>query len=82
LDEHYERLAEALDRLPNRFPRTTSNIEILVLKKIYTEEEARIAGVLTREAETVEAIAPRIGMTPGEAARRAPPSSRGSRRRR
>lgn len=81
MDEHYERLAEALDRLPNRFPRTTSNIEILVLKKIY-KEEARIAGVLTREAETVEAIAPRIGMTPGEAARRAPPSSRGSRRRR
>jgi ferredoxin len=68
LDEYYERLAEALDRLPNRFPRTPSKIEILVLKKIYTEEEARIAGALTREAETVEAITPRIGMTPAEAA--------------
>jgi hypothetical protein len=26
LDEYYERLAEALDRLPNRFPRTPSKI--------------------------------------------------------
>jgi hypothetical protein len=36
----YERLAEALDRLPNGFPRTSSNVEIRLLKKIFSPEEA------------------------------------------
>jgi len=39
----YERLADALDRLPNGFPRTASNKEIRILKKIFSPEEASLA---------------------------------------
>ncbi|MBA7595942.1 hypothetical protein ES703_02909 [subsurface metagenome] len=31
-EEIYEELADALDRLPNGFPRTPSNVEIPMLK--------------------------------------------------
>ena len=36
VDESYERLADALDRLPNGFPRTPSHVEIRLLKKIFS----------------------------------------------
>jgi hypothetical protein len=57
----YEKLAAALDRLPNGFPRTQSGVEILILKKIFTPEEAELAGNLGREAEPVGEIAKRLG---------------------
>ena len=59
----YEQLAEALDRLPNGFPRTSSNVEIRVLKKIFSPEEARIAGQLTGSTESVDVIAEKIGLS-------------------
>lgn len=37
-DEIYGQLADALDRLPNAFPRTPSNVETQLLKKIFTPE--------------------------------------------
>jgi electron transport complex protein RnfB len=43
VDEVYDQLAEALNRLPNGFPRARSNVEIEVLKKIFSDEEAKIA---------------------------------------
>jgi ferredoxin len=58
----YERLAEALNKLPNSFPRTKSNIEITVLKKIFLPEEANIAGQLTGSMEPVTVIAQRVGL--------------------
>jgi hypothetical protein len=39
----YESLAKALDRLPNGYPRTDSGVEILILKKIFSAEEAASA---------------------------------------
>jgi hypothetical protein len=36
VEEVYERLADALERLPNGFPRTPSNVEIQILKKIFS----------------------------------------------
>jgi len=56
----YERLATALDRLPNGFPRTPSNVEIRVLKKIFSPEEARLASRLSGSLESVDTIAKRI----------------------
>ena len=56
----YEKLAEALDRLPNGFPRTQSNVEIMILKKIFTAEEATLAGALGGAYEPVEEIAGRL----------------------
>ncbi len=57
----YERLAEALDRLPNGFPRTDSGLEIRILKKICSADEAAVAGLLTGTPEPVAAIAMRAG---------------------
>ena len=34
-DHVYEQLADALDRLPNGFPRTPTGVEIRILKKIF-----------------------------------------------
>jgi ferredoxin len=58
-DQIFERLAEALDRLPNGFPRTSSNVEIKLLKKIFSPEEALLASQLGRSMESVDAIAKR-----------------------
>ena len=58
----YERLAEALDRLPNGFPRTPSNVEIPLLKKIFSPGEALLAAQLRGEMEPVDVIAERVGL--------------------
>jgi electron transport complex protein RnfB len=57
----FERLADALDSLPNGFPRTPSKVEILILKKIFTEEEALLASGLTAAYEPMADIAKRLG---------------------
>ncbi len=55
----YRALADALDRLPNGYPRTESGVEILILRKLFTAGEARLASLLGRESESFEAIAAR-----------------------
>ncbi|NQT24564.1 4Fe-4S binding protein [candidate division KSB1 bacterium] len=62
-DEYYNTLADALNKLPNAFPRTESNIELQVLKKIFTPEEAWLCGQLTIEFESIDSIAERIGLS-------------------
>jgi electron transport complex protein RnfB len=69
-DEIYERLAQALDRLPNGFPRTASNIEIPMLKKIFTEQEALLASQLSKKVEKADAIAKKIGQPVEEVKKR------------
>jgi ferredoxin len=61
-DQVYEKVAEALDRLPNGFPRTPSNVEIPLLKRIFSPEEAEVASHLGREMEPADAIAERAGI--------------------
>ncbi|TET61313.1 MAG: 4Fe-4S dicluster domain-containing protein [Candidatus Stahlbacteria bacterium] len=61
-DEVYEQLADALNRLPNAFPRTPSNIEIPMLQKIFFEDEAALACHLTGTMETADVIAERTGL--------------------
>lgn len=68
-DDVYEALATALDKLPNGFPRTASNVEIPMLKKIFTREEARIASTMTVAYESAEHIAERVGMDARETSR-------------
>ncbi len=60
----YERLAQRLEALPNGFTRTRSGIELKVLRKIYTEDEAEITCNLKLVPETPEAIAERLGRDP------------------
>lgn len=59
----YEQLAEALDRLPNGFPRTPSQIEIAILKKIFSPDEAAFASQLRGTMEPVNVIADRVGFS-------------------
>jgi NAD-dependent dihydropyrimidine dehydrogenase PreA subunit len=59
----YEQLAEALNKLPNGFPRTPSNIEIRLLKKIFSCEEASLTSQLNGSMESVDVIAKRVGLS-------------------
>jgi ferredoxin len=61
-DEVFRQLADALDRLPNGFPRTSTGLEIRILKKIFTPEEAAWAVRLTPDWEPVDQIAARLGL--------------------
>ena len=70
INGYYERLADTLNKLPNSFPRTKTNIEILLLKKIFLPEEANLAGQLTGNMETVDVIASRTGLTAEETSNR------------
>lgn len=60
-DESYHRLAKVLDTLPNGFPSTESGIEIRLLKKIFTPEEADLFCDLKLTPETAAQIAQRTG---------------------
>jgi NAD-dependent dihydropyrimidine dehydrogenase PreA subunit len=60
-DEMYYRLAKVLDTLPSGFPATKSGIEIKILKKIFTPEEADLFCDLKLTPETADQIAERTG---------------------
>lgn len=60
-DRAYHELREVLDAIPNGFPSTKSGVEIKLLKKIFTPEEARITTQLTLHYETADMIAERMG---------------------
>lgn len=60
-DESYRRLAEVLDTLPNGFPATEDGLEIRLLEKIFTPEEADLTCDLRLSFETAEQIAERTG---------------------
>ena len=63
-DDVYDKLADALDKLPNGFPRTESGLELEILRRIFTPEEADIAGQLGRETESYTGISVRLGLDP------------------
>jgi ferredoxin len=65
-DTPYKDLARALDRLPNGYPATESGIELLILRKLLSPEEAALAALLGREPESAEALAPRSALPPAE----------------
>jgi ferredoxin len=56
----YVALQEHLDNLPVGFPKTESGVELRILKRLFTEEEAIMAMHLTYIPETAEVIAQRI----------------------
>ena len=60
-NEIYHKLAKVLDTLPNGFPSTDSEIEIKILEKVFTPEEAELFCDLRLTAETAEEIANRTG---------------------
>jgi len=60
-DQVYYKLAKVLDTLPNGFPPTESGIEIKLLKKIFTPDEADLFCDLRLTTETAEEISARTG---------------------
>ena len=62
----YEELARVLDLLPGGFPRTTSGVELQILKKIFSPEEGLVASNMTGTSETVDEIAGRANLARGE----------------
>jgi len=60
----YVRLAEHLDRLPVAFPRTESGIELRILERWFTREEAEIALAMRGLPEPVAVIADRLKADP------------------
>ena len=61
-DEAYCRLREILDSMPHGFPATSDNLEIKILKKIFTKEEAEVAVRMKLKYENADAIAARTGL--------------------
>jgi NAD-dependent dihydropyrimidine dehydrogenase PreA subunit len=66
----WERLRQHLDDLPGGYPATDSGVEIRILKRLFTEEEAELAMTLTPMLEPVRVIARRAGLDREEAADR------------
>lgn len=67
--EIYKKLAEKLDDLPNQYPATESGVELRLLEKIFTPEEAELAGEMVFVKETASIIASRANL-PEKQARR------------
>ena len=67
MKDTYQRLAEFLDTLPQRYPlNTESGMELNILKHIFTPEDAEWFMRLKPLPETAEEIAGRIGRDPEE----------------
>lgn len=61
MEDVYKKLAQVLDTLPNGFPATESGVEIKLLKKVFTPEQAELFCDMRLTFETVEQIAARTG---------------------
>ncbi len=61
----YDRLAKHLDNLPIPFPATESGVELKILERWFTPDEAEIALAMTGLPESVSAIAERLQTTAG-----------------
>ncbi len=66
----YERLAEHLDNLPGGFPRTESGVEMRILRRLFTPEDAKLAVHLTLIPEEPRVVARRARIPVGEASQR------------
>lgn len=66
----YKKLATHLDNLPGGFPPTETGVELRILKRLFTPEEAEFALHLTLIAEEPRVIARRANISVKEAAQR------------
>lgn len=66
----YKKLACHLDKLPGGFPPTEDGVELKILRKLFTPQEAELALTLTLIPETPAVIARRARLPKDEAARR------------
>ena len=62
----YKRLRSHFHQHPMGFPKTKSEMELRILKRLFDEEEAYMALNLTPRPETAKSIAKRLGKDPEE----------------
>ena len=58
----YQKLAIKLDEFPNGYPPTESGVELKILEKLFTQEEASLAAIMMPELETPKDFALRTGV--------------------
>lgn len=61
MDNIYKQLAQRLDQIPNGFPETESGVELKILEKLFTPEEAQLACHLSPEPQIAKSTAQQIG---------------------
>jgi Pyruvate/2-oxoacid:ferredoxin oxidoreductase delta subunit len=61
-EDVYRKLAQRLDAIPNGFSATESGVELRLLAKMFTPEEAALAAVMRLTPEPAADIATRIGV--------------------
>jgi electron transport complex protein RnfB len=66
-DQVYRELARKLDSIPPGLPATESGVELQLLARLYTREEATIVTAMRLTYETADDIAARAAMDPGAA---------------
>ena len=66
-EEVYQRLAHFLNKLPGGFPPTEDGLELRILERLFTPEQAELAMHLTLIAEEAPVIARRAGMATAQA---------------
>jgi len=64
MSDAFQRLAVRLDEIPNGFPPTPDGVELRLLAKLFSPEEADLASRLRLVVESAEQIAARIGADP------------------
>jgi len=67
MNKNYTKLAKELDRIPNGFPRTKSGVELKLLAKLFTAEDATLAATLSMKPKSLTEIAEENNMEEGEA---------------
>ena len=68
MNDVYERLRDHLDTLPGGYPSTETGVEIRILKRLFTPDEAELGRHLRLKLEPAAAIAERAGISVGKAA--------------
>jgi len=61
MDKIYKKLALHLDKIPNGYPETESGVELKILAKLFSVEEAELACIMDHEPESVGVIAVKAG---------------------
>ncbi len=69
-EEVYRQLARHLDDLPGGFPPSESGVELRILKRLFSPEEAELAVCLTLVPEEANVIAERSGLDIEETGKR------------
>ncbi|MCK5055894.1 MAG: 4Fe-4S binding protein [Candidatus Aminicenantes bacterium] len=61
MNEIYKKLARNLDRIPNGFPETESGVELKILAKLFTPEQAEVACRMSIKPQLPREIAEKAG---------------------